>query len=83
MKYRSIARSSFRSLSLLLAAALGSHAFAQQVDTGEVRLIVKLKPTMRDADFKGRLNAAVPPSVGKFVESMPAWCVRQKPPPNC
>jgi hypothetical protein len=60
MKYRSIARSSFRSLSLLLAAvlaALGSHAFAQQVDTGEVRLIVKLKPTMRDADFKGRLNA--------------------------
>ena len=49
MKYRSIARSSFRSLSLLLAAtlaALGSHAFAQQVDTGEVRLIVKLKPAM-------------------------------------
>jgi subtilisin family serine protease len=60
MKYRSIARSSFRSLSLLLAAvlaALGSHTFAQQVDSGEIRLIVKLKPTMRDADFKGRLNA--------------------------
>jgi subtilisin family serine protease len=60
MKYRSIARSSFRSLSLLLAAALaalGSHAFAQQVDTGEIRLIVKLKPAMRDADFTGKLNA--------------------------
>lgn len=60
MKYRSITRSSFRSLSLLLAAALaalGSHTFAQQVDTGEIRLIVKLKPAMRDADFKGKLNA--------------------------
>ena len=60
MKYRSIARSSFSGLSLLLAAALtalGSRAFAQQVDTGEVRLIVKLKSAMRDADFKGKLNA--------------------------
>jgi subtilisin family serine protease len=60
MKYRPIVNKSFRNLSLLLAAALaamGSHAFAEQVDTGEVRVIVKLKPAMRDADFKGKLNA--------------------------
>ena len=59
MNYRSINRSSFRSLSLLLAAALaalGSHTLAQRVDTGEVQLIVKMKPSMRDADFKGKLN---------------------------
>jgi subtilisin family serine protease len=52
--------SSYRSLSLLLAAALAalsSHAFAQQVDTGEVRLIVKLKPSMSEANFRGKLNA--------------------------
>jgi len=55
MKYRSIARSSFHSL-LLLLAAFASQAMAQRGDTGEVQLIVKMKPSMRDADFKGRLN---------------------------
>ena len=59
MKTTPLIRSSFRSLSLLLAAALaalGSHTFAQ-VDTGEIRLIVKLKPSMPEAVFKGKLNA--------------------------
>ena len=29
---------------------------AQRGDTGEVQLIVKMKPSMREADFKGRMN---------------------------
>jgi len=60
MKTTPLIRSSFRSLSLLLAAALaalGSHTFAQRVDTGEVQLIVKMKPSMPEAVFKGKLNA--------------------------
>jgi|LakMenEpi03Aug12_release.lakeMendotaPanAssembly.Ray.scaffolds.fasta_scaffold222707_2 subtilisin family serine protease len=60
MKTTPLISSSFRSLSLLLAAALavlGSHTFAQRVDTGEVQLIVKMKPSMPEAVFKGRLNA--------------------------
>ena len=59
MKYRSITRSSFRCLSLVLVAALtafASQAMAQRADTGEVQMIVKMKPSMREADFKGRLN---------------------------
>jgi subtilisin family serine protease len=60
MKTTPLIRSSFRSLSLLLAAALaalGSHTLAQRVDTGEVQLIVKMKPSMPEAVFKGKLNA--------------------------
>jgi subtilisin family serine protease len=60
MKYRSITRSSFRSLSLILVSALAAfaaQAMAQRGDTGEVQLIVKMKPSMREADFKGRMNA--------------------------
>ncbi|MCX6844981.1 MAG: S8 family peptidase [Verrucomicrobia bacterium] len=59
MKYRSITRSSFRSLSLILVSALAAfaaQAMAQRGDTGEVQLIVKMKPSMREADFKGRMN---------------------------
>lgn len=60
MKTTPLIRSSFRSLSLLLAAALaalGSHTLAQRVDTGEVQLIVKMKPSMPEAVFRGKLNA--------------------------
>lgn len=60
MKTTPLIRSSFRSLSLLLAAALaalGSHTLAQRVDTGEVQLIVKMKPSMPEAVFTGKLNA--------------------------
>lgn len=59
MKYRSITRSSFRSLTLVLVAALAafaSQAMAQRGDDGEVQMIVKMKPSMREADFKGRLG---------------------------
>ncbi len=59
MKYRAITRSSFRRLSLILAAfvAFVSHTMAQGGDAEQVQLIVKIKPSMREADFKGRLNA--------------------------
>lgn len=60
MKFQPIACTSFRRLSLFLAAALaalGFQAMAQRVDTGEVQLIVKLKPAMREDNFKGKLNA--------------------------
>jgi subtilisin family serine protease len=84
MKYRSIFHKSFRNLSLLIAATLAafaSQALAQSVDAGEVQLIVKLKPTMREAmrevDFKGRLNVrggtqrGEIPGIGARVISVP------------
>jgi subtilisin family serine protease len=60
MKTTPLIRLLFRNFSLLLASVLavvGSHASAQNVDTGDVRLIVKLKPSMLEANFKGKLNA--------------------------
>ena len=60
MKYRPITRSSFRRLSLILVAAFVAFAFhtmAQRADAQEVQLIVKLKPSIREADFKRKLNA--------------------------